>query len=85
MLERNPCPLSIYFQSIWSSFKNLLKLPIYIYIKLPMYLDKALNQLIETLSNMLKTTEIEVYVYSYVGKRHDFHMIETTEQKRHNF
>ena len=82
MLERNPYPLSIYFQSMWPSFKNLLK-PIC--IKLPMYLDKALNQLIQTLFNVFKTTEIEVYVYSYVGKRHDFHMIETTEQKRHNF
>ena len=69
MLERNPYPLNIYFQSIWSSLKNLLK-PIC--INLPMYLEKALNQLIETLFNMLKTTEIEVYVYNYVGKRHDY-------------
>ena len=51
------------FQSIWSSFKNLLK-PIC--IKFPMYLDN------DTLFNMFKTTEIEVYVYSYVGKRHDY-------------
>ena len=51
------------FQSIWSSFKNLLK-PIC--IKFPMYLDN------DTLFNMFKTTEIEVYVYSYVGKRHGY-------------
>ena len=50
-------------------------------IKLPMYLEKALNQLIEILFNMFKPTEIEVYVYTRIGKRHDFHMIETTEQK----
>ena len=52
-----------------------------------MYLDKALNQLIKTLFNMFKTTEVEGYVYNYVGKRHDFYMIETTENKKkeHHF
>ena len=45
-------------------------------MKFPMCLDN------DTLFNMFKKTEIEVYVYSYVGKRHDFHMIETTEQKK---
>ena len=29
-----------------------------------MYLDKALNQFIEILFNIFKTTEIDVYVYN---------------------
>ena len=57
--------------------------------KLPMYIDKVVNQLIETFCNNTKRYEVEVYFFlerdMAACMQYAFHMIETREQNKHHF
>ena len=57
--------------------------------KLPMYLDKVVNPLIETFCNNTKRYQVDIYFFRErdiaACMQYAFHMIETREQNKHNF